>query len=648
MAKLLIIDDDRDILNRIGLDLKELGYELSYATSGREGLRKFLENEVDLVLLDQFMGDFNGLELFKKIQKEKTELPPVIMMTAYASIDLVIEFFQQGGQDFIEKPIHIDILNAKIAKHIESHQKLQKEIKRRKEGEDRLRDRENYFRALIENASEVISVVDASGNILYNSNSVKTVLGHTPEELIGQNFFYFIHPEDRKKTREIFSENLKNENTNFSLVYRSRHAQGNWQLIRSVCQVNLDDPIVEGVVLNSLDITEKKRLEEQLFLRQRMDFLGNLAGGIAHDFNNLLTGAIGNLSLLDLNSEKFSQEENYYLRQVMQSCQQASELIKQFQNLSTGKNSEKESVDISDVIIEVMGILSRTTDRLIHKKIEVEPDKFYTMANYGELHQVFLNLGTNAIQAIEENGVSPESYIQVTAEKNREVVKIGEKTLEVGHYIHVRFEDSGGGIPERITQKIFDPFFTTKEKVGKQGQGLGLAMVYNIITQHNNGYLSLESEWGKGTVFNIYLPLVLATPAKKEKSFSSFSMPKGDETILIIDDEQMVREISSAMLNQMGYNTIVAGDGKTALSMYEENQDKIKLIILDLTMPEMSGQMVMERILQINKEVKVIISSGHSTDYGQNTILNRANGYVSKPYTMEKLCSNVRTVLDAL
>jgi len=375
-----------------------------------------------------------------------------------------------------------------------------------------------------------------------------------------------------------------------------------------------------------------------------MDSLGTLAGGIAHDFNNLLAGIMGNIDMLSLESEGFSELQKEYLNSAMTNCERAAALTRQFQTLSQGNIFPKTSVDVYEIASEVFNLLGKTTDKLIEKRIDLKSGDFQVTADPAELNQVFLNLGTNALQAIEERGVKKGDYISVRAEDY--TIKGQDMTqLPDGEYVHILFEDNGIGMSDDVKGKAFDPLFTTKEKGKQKGQGLGLAMVYNIITQKHGGYITIESTKGKGTTFHIYLPKASAKDGVKPEKI--LEVTGGNETVLVIDDEEMIVNLAKDILEKYGYKVLTAPDGRQGLDMYIEKMDSIDLVLLDLTMPEMSGRRVFEEMLLINPAVRIIISSGHSEEDTHEGILLAAKGHVQKPYKVAQLAQTVRTVLDS-
>ncbi|MCP4723598.1 MAG: PAS domain S-box protein, partial [bacterium] len=520
------------------------------------------------------------------------------------------------------------------------------DITERKKTEEALRDSEVNLKEAQNVANMGSWVWDLKTNFVTWSDNLCRIHGMKPEEFDGtfETATSLIHPDDLEKVHA----NIKLgqiEKIPFESEYRIITKDGIMKFVLGTIKLIFDD---KGNVIKMVgtlqDITERRRLEEQLQIRQRMDSLGTLAGGIAHDFNNILVGILGNIDLLTLNNENFTPDQKECLTDAGKSCNRAANLIRQFQTLSTGAVRGKTAVDIHDISKEVFSLLKETTDRLITKQIKFKKGEYYVEANSGELHQVLLNLATNSAQAIEERGAYEGDYIRIQAE-NYEVTTGDRTGLTEGDYVHITIEDSGVGMSEVVLKKAFDPMFSTKDKGVRKGQGLGLAMVYNIISRIYNGHTYIDSKEGKGTTLHIYLPK--AQPVDKVEKEKAVDIKGGTETILVVDDEENVRKFTKKLLTQVGYTVITASDGREALKIYKKQKDSIDTVILDLTMPQMSGKQVFQEMLDINPDVKVIISSGHGDEYSKKGILAEAKGNVGKPYKMKALAREVRKVLDS-
>lgn len=477
------------------------------------------------------------------------------------------------------------------------------------------------------------------GNITELNLTGSKILGKERSKLINSKMCFFVTIESKSIFNQFLDkifQSQKQESCEVTLL--NKNGLPNNVLLTGIITGNH-----EFCNLTMVDINELKSLEQQLQIHQHMDSLGILVGGISHDFNNILGAVIGNLELLSLYNDNFTEKQKKYLNNVITSTNRAIELTKQFQTLSTSSPGNETSIDIYDIAKEVFGLISETTDRLIRKEIKFNKNEFFVSANPVELHQVLLNLATNSISAMEERDVTKNDCIQITAE-NYQVKAADRIALTEGEYVHISFKDTGGGMTDDVLKNAFVPMFTTKDKGNKRGQGLGLAMVYNIITKHNNGFVEIYNEKSEGTTFHIYLP---KDQSKKITEVDKNVITKrGVETVLIVDDDKMITSMAEAILNDVGYMVLIANDGIEALNIYAKEKDSISVIILDLNMPKMSGKQVLEELLKITPEVKVIISSGFGVDLSQQGALSKAKGNLGKPYGIADLSRIVRNVID--
>jgi len=512
-------------------------------------------------------------------------------------------------------------------------------ITERKHSEEALRDSEKQFRTLFETSRDALGFASPEGIIIDVNQSWLDQYGYSYNEVIGSDVrIIYLNPDDRKLFSKKLEKNEYVKDYEIKLLTKGNRAI-DCLVTANVCRD--DNGNVRYYQTITRDITERKRLEEQLQIRERMDSLATLVGGIAHDFNNLLMGIMGNIDLLRMDADILNHDHADYVEEAFQSCQRAAKLIKKIQTLSKGSISKPTSVDIYHVAKDVFSIMERTTDKLIEKKIDFGPGKYFVLGDYDQLHQVLLNLGTNAVHAIEKKGVQSNDCITITAKKH-DIIKRDRTGLSGGVYIHIFFKDTGTGMSGRVKRSAFDPLFTTKDRGPQKGQGLGLAMAYNIITRYHQGAIDIETSTGKGTILHIYLPEAEKKAAQKFKKAEY--VPGGNETILIVEDEAAISKMAEEALKKVGYSILTAFDGKEGLDVYNEYRETIGLVVLDLTMPTMSGKMFLERILEINPEVKVVISSGHSEEVLQK--YTEAKGYVTKPYMLKDLVRMVRTVLD--
>ena len=393
------------------------------------------------------------------------------------------------------------------------------------------------------------------------------------------------------------------------------------------------------------DVTEQRKLQKGLEQAQKMEAVGRLAGGVAHDFNNLLTGIIGNLSLVGAgDNEGFESKDEEFISSAKRASQRAAELVKQLLGFSRQSHLELDSCEVNQVLDEVHSLLKSTTDPAINISMDCSSDLWTVEADSTQVEQVVMNMCVNAIDAMSENG---GNLVLSTTNKSLNQSMLSKYPgRELGDFVEIRVSDNGVGMTSEVMAKLFEPFFTTKEQ-GK-GTGLGLATSYGIVKQHG-GWIECESEVGVGSNFSIFLPRkdvrhenIRPVTNEDDADFT------GDETILVVDDEDVVRRVAEGALKCYGYNTLSACNGKEALKVLEKNKDEIMLVLLDLTMPVMSGKETLAVIRDRFTDVPVVVCSGYMVDlegFEDETGL-RPDSAIQKPYNVNDLAKRVREVLD--
>lgn len=384
------------------------------------------------------------------------------------------------------------------------------------------------------------------------------------------------------------------------------------------------------------DITELKNLQEQLNHAQKMDAVGQLAGGIAHDFNNIIGGMLGIIELMTIKDYSY-EERMKNLKILLNSGQRASDLTKKLLIFSRKGKIDSTQISVHKAINDAVALLERTVNKTVNIKLNLKSEQYHIIGDYTQLMNIFLNMGINADHAMPKGG-----YILIETENvllDNEFCKNSLFDIKPGNFIKINVQDTGTGIKKEHLNKIFEPFFTTKEQ-GK-GTGLGLPAVYGTVQQHH-GAIFVKSKLNEGTTFTIYLPIV---EYNEEKQQYETKLTHGSGTILIVDDEYIIQVMAKAVLENMGYSVIIANNGKEALDIYLNMQDNIDLVILDMIMPEMNGKECFKQLKKINKDVKVILSSGFSQESDIEELkLAGLNGFIRKPYNtaeISKIISNI-------
>ncbi len=512
--------------------------------------------------------------------------------------------------------------------------RLQEEIAARSVSEDLRRQSEVYFRSLIENALDLITVLDGSGNILFESPSIERLLGYRRGELIGGLVFEYLHPDDRPAAQDAFTRLIGTPGTSEMIEIRVMHRDGSWRIFESIGKSLIDEDQAVRIIVNSRDSTDRKMLEEDILKAQKLDSLGILAGGIAHDFNNLITGITANIELarMHLNRDNLLMP---ILEKAEQASIQAHGLTQQLLTFSRGGEPVRKTVVINDLIKEAASFALRGSKagRTISLPANLRPVE----ADSGQLRQVIHNIVINADQAMPLGGKITISGENVSLEAN-EVL-----SLKAGDYVRICIADQGVGMPKEHLAKIFDPYFTTK----KHGAGLGLATAYSIIKKHG-GVIFAESEPGVWTTISMYLPA--SAKELKTPEDTSTGLRTGHGRVLIMDDEAIILDAAGKILQTAGYEVELAKDGSEAIGLYGKAREAGKpfdVVIMDLTVPGgMGGRKTLAKLIELDPGVRAIVSSGYSHDpimahYEDYGFL----GVIAKPYRVREMAEIVGKVM---
>ncbi len=389
------------------------------------------------------------------------------------------------------------------------------------------------------------------------------------------------------------------------------------------------------------DVTDRKRLERQLRQAQKMEAVGTLAGGIAHDFNNLLQVTMGFSELLLLD-RKETDPEYEDIRKIFEAARTGADLVQRLLAFSSKAESKQRPINLNHQIERAQKILRRTIPRMIDIELRLSDSLSAINADAAQIEQLIVNLALNARDAMPDGGRLTISTENTTLDSEYCGAHLG---AEPGVHVVLTVSDTGSGMDKETLENIFDPFFTTKA-VGR-GTGLGLAVVHGIAQQHGAHIVS-ESEPGKGTTFRICFPSLDKAIRAPGTTAEPIKFPRGLETVLLVDDEDFVRNFGERILGRYGYNVLVAKNGKEALEIYRKEKDNISLVILDLIMPEMGGKQCMKELLKIDLAVKVLVASGYESGGGPLDAREAgAAGFVRKPFNVAQILQSVRQIIDS-
>jgi two-component system cell cycle sensor histidine kinase/response regulator CckA len=521
-------------------------------------------------------------------------------------------------------------------RHLRETEQLSRVIIELKQAGTALRKSEERFRETADLLPSMICEIDTNRLLTYMNRAGFEILGYSQEELdAGMDEANLFHPDDREKwvrrAEQIF-QGKRLEATEYRILTKDGSEIAT--LVNSAPMYKNGKAV--GIRSNLVDMTKTKQLHAQLEQAQKMEAIGTLAGGIAHDFNNLLMGIQGNVSLMFFNMDS-SHEYYERLKNIEKQVQSGARLTSHLLGYARKGRYEVKPIDLNQLVEETSDTFGRTRKQIaIHQ--EVADDLFAIEADPGQIEQVLLNLFVNASDAMPGSG---DLFLKTMNATHRDMTGKLYKPKR-GDYVVLTVTDTGMGMDKETMGRIFDPFFTTKE-MGR-GTGLGLASAYGIIKAHG-GYIDVESVKEQGTTFTIYLP---ASEKEVQKTIEAADKTiKGTGTALLVDDEEVILEVSRDLLVTVGYRVLTAGDGKEAIEVYRKRQDQIDIIILDMVMPNMGGGEAYDRIKEINPDVKVLLSSGYSIDGEATEILERGcNGFIQKPFRMNELAEKIGEILE--
>ncbi len=507
---------------------------------------------------------------------------------------------------------------------------------------EKVRESEERFRALSDNAPDIIYTLGIDGLFTYVNPAWGKILGHKKKEVIGKYFTDFVK-EDGNANFGSFLNGIKHNKKrikNANVVISNK--DGYEQIFTMNNASNFDsEGNMTGFVGTLKDITRQRNLEAQLRHASKMEAVGTLTGGISHDFNNIIQALAGYNQLLMM-KKKETDPDWRYLSHISDLTQRATSLIQQLMIFSRKMESKLKPIILNNEIRKVCDLLGSTISKMIAIELDMDDDLHIISGDPVQIQQIIMNLVVNAKDAMPDGG-----RINIKTENTTiaEGYSQGNFEIKTGRYVLMSISDTGYGMDKETLEHIFDPFFTTKA-VG-EGTGLGLSVVYGIVRNHG-GYIICESELGDGTTFRIYLPSLSVIDEKEiTKPEQMEELLIGKETILLVDDEETLLEVGQNILTYHGYTTLTAESGEKAIEIFKKEKNTIHLVILDLMMPGMGGYKCLSELRRIDPEAKIIISSGFMTSVQEeNTLKEGAVGFIKKPYQLLDLLKKIRNFLD--
>ncbi len=635
---ILLVEDESLVVKDIQGSLRNLGYDvLAAVVSGEEAIKKAEENKPSLVLMDIVLkGEMDGIEAANEI-RSRFDIP-VVYLTAYSDEKTLERAKITEPFGYIVKPYQEKELHSVIKMALYKHQM-----------EKKLKESEEWLSTTLNSIGDAVIATDVNSYVKFMNPVAEVLTGWKQEYAEGKplkDVFNIISGKTDEKVEDPVTKVIREG----ALVGLANHTvliakDGTKRpLDNSGAPIKDNKGNVIGVVLVFRDITEQRKMEEELQKIQKLESIGILAGGIAHDFNNNLTAILGNISLAKMEANP---EDKIYERliEAEKASLEATNLTQQLLTFSKGGVPIKRTTSIAELIKDSAGFVLRGSN--VKCEFFIPDDIWRVEVDKGQMSRVINNLIINADQAMPEGGIIKVRAENVTVGSACPSTRVEHAIpLKDGEYVKIEIEDDGVGIPKEHRSKIFDPYFSTKQK----GSGLGLATTYSIIQKHN-GYITVESELGVGTTFYIYLPVSQkGIPEKKDTDKQPIA---GEGKILLMDDEEMVRDVAGRILEHLGYEVEFAKDGAEAIELYKkakESGQPFDGAIIDLTIPGgMGGQETIKKLIEIDPNVKAIVSSGYSTDSIMANFRQYGfSGVVTKPYKVEDLGKTLNKVITEM
>jgi PAS domain S-box-containing protein len=509
--------------------------------------------------------------------------------------------------------------------------------------EDKLKKSEQNYRELYNGTPEMLITINEEGIITECNRTTIDTLGYSKQWIIGRELTEILSTTSKKEFENRRLDCRIDELCNLELNFVDSRGM-NVPVEITAKKLVRDSSVVYNIVARNLSEIkkaeeEKKLLEAQLLQAQKMESIGTLSAGIAHDFNNILTGLMGYIELLEKHSETSKTKE--YLAKTKELLDVASNLTRQLLVVGRKAETEYQILDLNQFLKEFTNTMQRIVEDNIEIELYLPEETIYIKADSSQIYQMLMNLVVNARDAMPEGG---SIYLSVKKLQRNGLGALYHHTGQSDMaFISVR--DTGRGIPQELLGKIFDPFFTTKDTPNRKGTGLGLSVVYSIVTAHN-GWIEVDSSVGKGTEFRIYFPLFEEDNALHRESKSVVNLSQKEATIMVVDDEEIILDVTSETLETLGYKVIKASNGMDAINIYREYRDRIDIVILDKAMSGMDGVETFKKLKEINPRIKAIISSGYADTHKEELLRLGFEDYLHKPYKLEDLIKVINKSLD--
>jgi PAS domain S-box-containing protein len=643
LPTVVIVEDDLALNRLMRITLEREGFKTHQTMTGAEALVAARVKQNAIILLDYNLPDMNAGQIITTLREEKIETP-IIIATGNGDEKIAVEMMKVGARDYIVKePDFLDKL-PKILRRTFNALAKEKELVLAQKA---LRESESKYRGLYQGMLDAYVMEDMAGKIIEFNQAYINMVGYSREEIQELTYIDLTPEKWHDAEKHIVEEQIVKRG--YSDIYEKEYRRRDG----TVFPIELRTVLIKDEAGNPTgmwgiirDISERKRaeakqkqLEEQLRQSQKLEAIGQLSSGVAHDFNNILGGIMGHAELLKRSLNPGS-PLLHHADIMISLCEKAADLTHQLLSFARKAPVDLQKTDVNLIIKQVAGLIERTIDRRIEIVVDVKGEPAFISGDRSQLENALLNIAINARDAMPEGGRLSIRSGPVDVKKTS-FTDIHFDVKE-GPFIKISIADTGTGMNKEIQDRIFEPFFTTKE-VGK-GTGLGLASVYGCVKQHN-GYITVESQLGKGTRFDLYFPAVSEIMPEASKNPEAGPMP-GTATLLVVDDEPIYHEIIRNIFGGLGYSVHCCGSGAQALDYYQENSATIDVVILDINMPAMNGFQCYRRLKEINRDIRVIVASGYGDNADRDALQKEgARAFIQKPYKAADLSAKIAEIM---
>jgi PAS domain S-box-containing protein len=635
VLSILLLEDDPSSIRLFTRKVQSAPVEIvvKEARNRETYIRELELSKFDCIVIDYTIPDITGIEALR-LSKEMSPGTPTIIYTGSVGEEKAVECMKEGAAEFLLKTNSIRLVPAILSV---VNQKREREA--RLQAEEAQKQSEARFRSLAETSTAAIFIYHGE-KFVYVNSAAEQLTGYTNDELLHKTFWELTHPDHIEMIQQRRSAQQRGESvpSRYEFKIVTKDGTERW-LDFTASSIHFEGaPASLGI---ALDMTNQKKLEQQVRRSQKMESVSTLAGGVAHDFNNIFNIISGYASMTESHISD-PDKLKHDITTILDASVRGATLVRQLVTLSGKTEVKNEQVDVNLVMKEIVSLLQATFPKTIEIVSDFNNAIYVTNANRSQLHQALLSIAMNARDAMPDGGTLRFTTKHISGKKLQQQ----NPNAQASDYVHIAVSDTGKGMDEKTKTRVFDPFFTTKEK--ESGAGLGLSAVYGILGSYH-GFVDVDSAVDHGTTMHIFLPISTFTKSVSHVKEEFIRISGGDETILVVEDESTLREYLKVLLEEKGYSVLQASDGSEGVELFSKHQEQIALVISDLGMPKLDGLCLLRKMKEIQPKVKVILTSG-LVDPEQRTeiLLAGARDFLPKPYNGREVLLRVREILDSV